>query len=447
MGRLIINNAHIQFINWILSEQSLIDYHKYNLNPDMFGPCKDLMERIIDFADKHDGELPSETTVSGWVDEDTFYFCDLINDPEILARELQVRYFYNKSFLPILNRTIDNVELDPEDCMKAMAEFCIKNTEIIYGKVKSYKYQEQAQDQIDLLKDMVTRKDVIIPTGFDEIDSAIGGLRTIKELCVVFARMNQGKSWVACKMAIEGMKSGRKVLYYSGESPVEHVNYRLDTLLFGYPNDKLMLYDFDIDSLDLSEYESKRLCNKEMYSGEIEIITPEDHLNNRKLTVGELRGILQRGHYDYVILDQLSEMEEDGKPSQNTKLKYKRISDELAHLSSEFKTPIVLMCQASRLAGDKGTDENENECPELKDIADSDDVARVCTTAISICQPKPGELKMAVKKARFTGKNTEARYIWGINYGTFEEIENTSGPADNIKPKRPQRQRKEEDVF
>ena len=54
---------------------------------------------------------------------------------------------------------------------------------------------------------------------------------------------------------------------------------------------------------------------------------------------------------------------------------------------------------------------------------------------------------MAVKKARFTGKNTEARYIWGINYGTFEEIENTSGPVDNIKPKRPQRQRKEEDVF
>ena len=445
MGRLIINNAHIQFINWILSEQSLIDYHKYNLNPDMFGPCKDLMERIIDFADKHDGELPSETTVSGWVDEDTFYFCDLINDPEILARELQVRFFYNKSFLPILNRTIDNVELDPEDCMKAMAEFCIKNTEIIYGKVKSYKYQEQAQDQIDLLKDMVTRKDVIIPTGFDEIDSAIGGLRTIKELCVVFARMNQGKSWVACKMAIEGMKSGRKVLYYSGESPVEHVNYRLDTLLFGYPNDKLMLYDFDIDSLDLSEYESKRLCNKEMYSGEIEIITPEDHLNNRKLTVGELRGILQRGHYDYVILDQLSEMEEDGKPSQNTKLKYKRISDELAHLSSEFKTPIVLMCQANRQAGDTGTDENKNTCPELKDIADSDDIARVCTTAISVCQPTKGELLLEVKKARFTGKDCRASYEWNPNLGTFKST--CSGPADNLKPKRPQRQRKEEDVF
>ena len=204
---------------------------------------------------------------------------------------------------------------------------------------------------------------------------------------------------------------------------------------------------YDLTEVDLDDYTSLRMCNVAKYDGEIEIITPEDHLNNRKLTVGELRGILQRGKYDYVIIDQLSEMEEDGKPSQNTKLKYKRISDELAHLSSEFKTPIVLMCQASRLAGDKGTEENENECPELKDIADSDDVARVCTTAISICQPKPGELKMAVKKARFTGKNTEARYIWGINYGTFEEIENTSGPEDNIKPKRPQRQRKEEDVF
>lgn len=442
MAQIVISNSPIQFINLLISERSLDEYKKYNLIPEMFGPYEGLMNKILQFTEEY-GETPVLETVFEW-DED-FYDCLEVQDPEILARQMQVDYFYRTKFNKKLNECIDNVQINPEEAMRSLAQFCIENTEIIYGKVKSYKYQEQAQEQVDNLKDMVTRKDVIIPTGFAAIDKAIGGLRTIKELCVIFARMNQGKSWVACKMAVEALKSGNKVLYYSGESPVEHVNYRLDTLLFGYPNNKLMVYD--LTEVDLEDYTSLRMCNVSKYDGEIEIITPEDHLNNRKLTVGELRGILQRGQYDYVIIDQLSEMEEDGKPSQNTKLKYKRISDELAHLSSEFKTPIVLMCQASRLAGDTGTDENENECPELKDIADSDDVARVCTTAISICQPKPGELKMAVKKARFTGKNTEARYIWGINYGTFEEIENTSGPADNIKPKRPQRQRKDEDVF
>ena len=292
---------------------------------------------------------------------------------------------------------------------------------------------------------MVTRRDVIIPTGFDSIDKGIGGLRTLKELCIVFARLNQGKSWVACKMAVEALKRGNRVLYYSGESPVEHVNYRLDTLLFGYPNNKLMVYD--LNETNLEDYKSLRLANKNKYNGEIEIVTPEDHLSNKKLTVGELRGILQRGQYDYVIIDQLSEMEEDGKLSQNTKLKYKKITDQLAHLSSEFRTPIVLMCQANRYAGDTGTEENENECPELKDIADSDDIARVCTTAISICQPKQGELKLEVKKARFMGKNTSARYSWNVNIGEFEEL--TSGKADNLKPKRPQRPQStnSEDVF
>lgn len=442
MGQLTIANAHIQMINFILSEGNLDEYKKYNLVPEMFGDFASLMTRILQFSETY-GELPVVDTVIDWDSE--FYICEEVQDPSILARQLQIDYFYTHEFNKMLNRTISNAQIEPEQAMQQMAEFCRTHTDIIYDKVKSYKYQEQAEEQVQLLRDMVTRKDVIVPTGFDAIDREIGGLRTIKELCVVYARMNQGKSWVACKMAVEALKRGNRVLYYSGESPVEHVNYRLDTLLFGYPNKDLMVYD--LSDSDLSNYESIRMANRTKYSGEIEIVTPEDHLSNRKLTVGELRGILQRGQYTYIVIDQLSEMEEDGKPSQNVKLKYKKITDQLAHLSSEFRTPIVLMCQANRLAGDTGTEENENECPELRDIADSDDIARVCTTAIAICQPKAGELKLEVKKARFTGKNSSARYSWDINHGTFEEI--VSGKADNLKPKRPQRPNNKfsEDVF
>lgn len=444
MAKLIIANAPQQVITTIIDNGDITVLSRYNLTSDMFGPYKEHIERIQAYYNQY-GHTPGESTIESWWEENIL--TETVEPEEEITRQLQIDYFYTHSFNKMLNRTIDNVQIDPEQAMKEMAEFCRENQELIYGKVKSHRYQGDAQEEIDTLRDMVSRKDVIIPTGFDAIDAAIGGLRTIKELCVVFARMNQGKSWVACKMAVESLKRGKKVLYYSGETPVEHVNYRLDTLLFGYPNNKLMLYD--LNESDLTDYVSLRTSNQTKYSGEIEIVTPEDHLNNRKLTVGELRSILQRENYDLVIVDQLSEMDEDGKPSQNTKIKYKNITDRLAHLSSEFKTPIVLMCQASRLAGDVGTEENENECPELKDIADSDDIPRVCTTAISICQPKPGELKLAVKKARFVGKDTTARYLWTINTGDFEEISssNTGGSNINIKPKRPQRTRQTEDVF
>lgn len=442
MARLIIANSPQQIITTIIDTQDITVLARYNLTPDMFGPYKEHIQRILDFTEEY-GHTPGESTIESWWEENIL--TETVEPEEDLARQLQVDYFYTTKFNKMLNKTIDNVQLDPEEAMREMAEFCRSNTEIIYGKVKSHKYQADADKEIDTLTDMVARKDVIIPTGFDAIDRAIGGLRTIKELCVVFARLNQGKSWVACKMAIEALKRSKKVLYYSGESPVEHVNYRLDTLLFGFPNSKLMLYD--LSEADLKNYVSLRKVNQSKYDGDIDIVTPEDHLNNRKLTVGELRSMLQRGNYDYIIIDQLSEMEEDGKPSMNTKFKYKNISDQLAHLSSEFKTPIVLMCQASRAADDTGTDENESECPQLKDIADSDDIARVCTTAISMCQPKPGELKMVVRKARFTGKDAGARYIWTINEGIFEEIGKVEDGGINIKPKRPQRNKPSADVF
>lgn len=140
MARLVIGNAHEQFISLLLSDNSLEEYYKYNLKPEMFGPCKDLMKRILDFADKHDGELPTVETAECWVDANTFTACDKINDPEILARQLQIDYFVHTSFNKMLNRTIDNVQLDPEEAMQEMAEFCNNHTEIIYGNKEKWTF-------------------------------------------------------------------------------------------------------------------------------------------------------------------------------------------------------------------------------------------------------------------------------------------------------------------
>lgn len=134
MARLVIGNAHEQFISLLLSDNSLEEYYKYNLKPEMFGPCEDLMKRIIEFADKHDGELPTVDTAECWVDYTTFEHCNTINDPEILARQLQVDYFYSHDFNKMLNKTLDNIHLDPEEAMREIAQFCIENKDIVFGK-------------------------------------------------------------------------------------------------------------------------------------------------------------------------------------------------------------------------------------------------------------------------------------------------------------------------
>ena len=145
--------------------------------------------------------------------------------------------------------------------------------------------------------------------------------------------------------------------------------------------------------------------------------------------------------YDLVIIDQLSEMDyENGKYKGNTKQMYKCITDDLAHISSELKTPIVVLCQANR----ETKDGELKDVPTLKEIADSDDIARVATTVVGMCQLENTQLKLKVTKARFIGKGTELIYDWDINLGYFTFLGNGDSKTINTKPKnRQQNERRE----
>ena len=131
MAQIVVGNAPTQFINLLIYERSLDEYYKYNLKPEMFGSYEGLMRKIIKFTEEY-GETPVLETVFEW-DRD-FYDCLEIQDPEILARQMQVDYFYRTKFNKKLNECIDNVQIGPEEAMRDMAEFCMENMEIIYGK-------------------------------------------------------------------------------------------------------------------------------------------------------------------------------------------------------------------------------------------------------------------------------------------------------------------------
>ena len=397
----------------------------------------ELAKIIFDYHEQT-GKVISEATLMGMTSEVEYLFLEdgfRFEDEEDLASDILVKYFYTKDFAKEANKCIVEAETQPQKAMQAMAVFCNRNAKIIFNDKLGKSYLENHEESLERLQRSIDMKDKIIKTGISELDTAIGGYRTDKELMAVVGRMNEGKSWFVLWLAVLGMKQGKRVFYYSGETPREQVEFRISTLLFNYPNFDLIMYN--LTDSDYKNYKELVEANARKYTGDITIVTPEDDLDNKKLTIESLRGELNKENYDIIVIDQLSEMETLDKAFRgNTKLKYKQITDELAHLSSEMHIPVVLACQANR----ETQDGELKDVPGLKEIADSDDIARVATTVIGMCQLEGPQLKIKVTKARFVGKDTELYYAWDINHGIFEFV----GDSNNrVSPKPKNRQQNE----
>ena len=140
MAKLIIANAPQQVITTIIDNEDITVLSRYNLTSDMFGPYKEHIERIQEYYNQY-GHTPGESTIESWWEENIL--TETVEPEEEITRQLQIDYFYTHSFNKMLNRTIDNVQIDPEQAMKEMAEFCRANQELIYGRVKSHRYQRK----------------------------------------------------------------------------------------------------------------------------------------------------------------------------------------------------------------------------------------------------------------------------------------------------------------
>ena len=209
MGQLTISNAPIQFINLIIYERSLNSFYEYNLKPEMFGPYEGLMRKVIEFTEEY-GETPVIETVIEW--DSDFYICYEVQDPFILARQMQVDYFYRTKFNKKLNECIDNVQISPEEAMKDMAQFCIENTKIIYGQdsVVNTNYIN------DIIQGLFNNPPQYIPTGIDSFDKVLnGGL--LDEFTVLGGNTGTFKTTLLQYIADNIAKQGHHVTYVSLE--------------------------------------------------------------------------------------------------------------------------------------------------------------------------------------------------------------------------------------
>lgn len=250
-------------------------------------------------------------------------------------------------------------------------------------------------------------------TGFPELDTLIHGIQRTEELLIIFARINQGKSWILEKMCASVWEQGFNVGYISPEMTASSIGYRFDTLYKNFSNKELMWGNNISDDKEYNNY----LKALEKNQNKFVVATPLDFSN--RITISKLRLWIRQNNLDMLAIDGLTYLsDERGSFRDNKTTSLTNISEDLMSLSVEMRIPILAVVQANR----QGVAEEDTKgTPELETIRDSDGMAMNASKVLSIKQ-KDGILEIGVKKQRNGAVGGLIKYSWDIDKGEFSWI-------------------------
>ena len=274
-----------------------------------------------------------------------------------------------------------------------------------------------ARERYDKYKDRCNNPDnTTIKTGLVELDDIFGGWEFGEELVTIVARTNQGKSWLGMKFLAEAWKQGYRVGLYSGEMSHIKLGYRFDAL-FSHFSNRCLSWGGVVDGY--KEYIDNLTTLTNPF-----IIATQKEFNGRP-NVQKIRSFIEENNIQIMGIDQYSLMEDGRALSKDPpRLRLAHIAEDLFTLSSEYKIPIIGLCQANR----SGKKDNEQDAPTLEDIKESDDISHNSSKCIGMRQSSFG-LVLDIIKNREGKVGDKLLYSWDIDSGHFDYIPSANDAA------------------
>ena len=210
---------------------------------------------------------------------------------------------------------------------------------------------------VEYIDDM-REKGTGLSTGFDSIDSLLGGMRG-GTLTVMAGRPSMGKSTLALNIANNMATRNKNVLFYSLE--MQQVQLMM----------KIVASETDInlnkvDNNTLSEDENDRWYRALAQAGDKTMtILDRGNISVRDI-VSKARQMNGQTGIDCIVIDYLQIMKYD-KGKEISELG--NITRELKYLSKELDIPIILLSQLSR-----GVEQRENKRPLMSDLRSSGEI-------------------------------------------------------------------------
>lgn len=350
------------------------------------------------------------------VSESDQYLADTINEERLFRQSV-----------PIVKNIAKLLKTDSNAAVEYMLQ-SVKNLQPNYN-LGGVDLIADATQRLEHLKERIQQQDEwYFSSGFPELDNVIHGFKRGEELAVIFARTNQGKSWILEKIISHIWKTGFNVGYISPEMGADSIGYRFDTLYKGFSNKDLA---WGTKNVNVEEYEAY-IEELKKHDNKFIVATPEDF--NRRITVTKLRNFVKQHKLEALAIDGITYItDERGKNKDNKTTSLTNISEDLTQLSNELSIPVFIVVQSNRSGV---VDAEKDGVPELESIRDSDGIAHNATKVLSLRQ-KDDYIELGVKKQRDGKVGTILKYLWDINTGEFTYV-----PAYDEGPKEePERQR------
>lgn len=406
--------VQVQILSKILDTKSFDIVTENSLDASFFPEYKDEFEFIENHLNEY-GNVPDvETFLAKFP---TLELADVTETDEYLVHAIREEDLFRRS-VPVVQRIAELLKSDANAAAEYMLtktkelqpNYNLGGTDIVADALSRYvEYQDRAMHQDNWY----------IESGFPELDDVIKGLQRGEELFILFARLGQGKSWIAEFMAAHAWKIGYNVGYFSPEMSATTVGFRFDTILNHMSNRGLMGGNGDTESYK-SHIEELATSHKNKFI----VSTPSDF--GRSVTVSKLRNWVKQYKLDMIVIDGIKYLsDERARRNDNVTTSLTNISEDLMSLSVEMRIPVIAVVQANR----NGVgDQTQSGTPELESIRDSDGIAHNASKIISIHQKTDGVLEIGVKKNRFGRVGDKLRYAWDIDTCQFTYIASQDDP-------------------
>lgn len=403
--------VQIQCICKILASKNINFITDNNLDASYFVPYEKEAQFIIDHYNKY-GVVPDEQTFVSNFPEFTLF--SVSDSDSYLLTTLKEEKQYNDA-VPVLQKAAELMKTNANDAvdylvttLKPMDRSTEKPVDIAHDNHRLETYLEKKNGNFD---------DFFITSGFQELDDVIHGFQRGEEFVVLFARTNQGKSWILTKMLTHAWQIGNNVGFISPEMSADSIGYRFDTLYKHFNNQDL---NFGKDTVGYEDYfeELKERKNKFI------VATPSVFDNN--ITVSRLRSFVLKNDIQFLGIDGMSYLKDEraGKFDKR-EAELTHISEDLVNLSRELGIPIFGVVQANR----DGVKMNGGEL-ELENIRDADGISYSATKVISIRQKFDEEtIQLAIKKNRNGKVGVKLIYHWVPDTGEFRYIPSDDNPT------------------
>ena len=217
---------------------------------------------------------------------------DVSESDRYLVDKIQEEYLFYKS-IPVLYKIRDLLQTDANAAAEYMVH-AVKDLQPKY-KIGGIDIISQARQRYEEFVERKTnQKEWFFTTGLPELDDLIHGIQRREELFVIFARTNQGKSWILEKICSHIWEIGFNVGYISPEMGPSSIGYRFDTLYKNIDNKGLMWGNNTVEEEQYKEYIDELVKKKNKFI----VSTPNDF--DRRITVTKLKNWIRQNNLDKI---------------------------------------------------------------------------------------------------------------------------------------------------